>query len=393
MSKEIFLDLNKRNDKEVIQKAIDELVLDGGGKLIIPSGKWLSGPIHLYSNIHLHFEDEAELTFSEKFEDYLPVVLTRWEGMECYNYSPLIYACGCNNIKITGKGILKGNGHYWWHWKKLQQTAATELCYAESKGIAVEKRIYGTEEAALRPSFIQPFNCKNVEIEGITLIDGPQWMIHPVYCKDVVIKNVTVLSKGHNTDGLNPDSCENVFIENCKFNTGDDCIAINSGMNEDGMRVNKPCKNIKINNCIMEGGHGAVVIGSGMSGGVSNVEITNCKISGTNQGIRIKSMRGRGGYIRDIKFNNIEMDSLEQAIEINMYYKYTTVVPKTQLPPICENISIENIKGKNCKLAVEIIGLPESKIKNIQLKNIEISGEKSALIEDCTGLKMDNVKL
>lgn len=261
-----------------IQDVIDECSRAGGGTVIVPGGQWHTGPLHLRSHTHLHFEDGAVVIFSDTPEDYLPVVFTRWEGMECYNYSPLIYANDCTDIAVTGAGRLIGNGQKWWHWKKRQQKAANELCYAEYDNIPVSERIYGTREAALRPSYLQPINCKNVLIDGITLEDGPQWTIHPVYCENVIIRNTKVCTTGHNTDGLNPDSCRNVLIENCDFSTGDDCIAINSGMNEDGWRVNRPCENVIIRNCTMSGGHGAVVIGSAVSGGVRNIYAHNCRI-------------------------------------------------------------------------------------------------------------------
>ena len=164
-----------------------------------------------------------------------------------------------------------GSGQSWWHWKQLQQEAANELCYAESNNIPVSERIYGNTQAALRPSFLQFVSCKNILIEGVTFVDGPQWTVHPVYCENVIIRDAKIYTDGHNTDGLNPDSCKNVLIEDCDFSTGDDCIAINAGMNEDGWRVNKPCENVIIRNCTMSGGHGAVVIGSAVSGSVRNI--------------------------------------------------------------------------------------------------------------------------
>jgi polygalacturonase len=166
-------------DNGLIQRAVDVCAEQGGGTVIVPEGEWRSGPIHLRSFIHLHFEKDAVVRFSERFDDYLPVVFTRWEGMECYNYSPLIYANGCENIAVTGEGTLIGSGEAWWHWKQLQQEAANRLCYAESDGIPVQERVYGTEQDALRPSFVQPINCKNVLIEGISIQNGPQWTIHP----------------------------------------------------------------------------------------------------------------------------------------------------------------------------------------------------------------------
>lgn len=336
--------------------------------------------------------DGAVIVFSPLPEDYLPAVFTRWEGMECYNYSPLIYANNCENIAITGQGLLKGNGAFWWHWKNNQQTAATELVYAESQKIPVSQRVYGTRKAALRPSFLQTINCQNIWLSDFTIEDGPQWMIHPVYCENMRIQNVHVKSQGPNTDGLNPDSCKNVQIDSCYFSTGDDCIAINSGMNEDGWRVNRPSENIVISNCRMVGGHGGLVIGSGMSGGVKNVAIKNCQIHETHQGIRLKSMRGRGGYVKNIWIEQIQMSRISrEAIQINMYYGLSTVPPLTKTPPEFENIYMDTVMGNHLDLGIELIDLPEKPLKNIQLSNIQLETERSIVSKDLNGLSLSNV--
>lgn len=378
--------------KAAVQAAVNACAGEGGGTVLIPEGEWPTGPIHLKSNIHLKLAEGSVLRFSDCPEDYLPVVFTRWEGMECYNYSPLIYARNCENISITGKGTLIGNGQSWWHWKKLQQAAADELCYAQANAVPVEKRRYGTREAALRPSFVQPLSCKNVLLKDFTIVDGPQWTLHPVYCEDVVIQNVTVSSKGHNTDGLNPDSCKNVLIENCTFDTGDDCIAINSGMNEDGWRVNRPCENITIRGCTMNGGHGGIVIGSGMSGGVRNVTAHDCKISNTMQGIRLKSMRGRGGYVENVSIHDITINNVSnEAVQINMFYGFSTVVPKNQIPPVFRNIDIKNVSGSGADIGIELKGLPEQLLQDISLENIHLEAKHSMVCCDVEGISMKDV--
>ncbi len=380
--------------KDAIQAAVDACAENGGGRVVIPEGEWHTGAVHLRSNVGLQLEYGAEVVFSGRYEDYLPVVFTRWEGMECYNYSPLIYANGCENISVTGSGTLIGSGETWWHWKKLQQAAAKELCYAESNGIPAERRIYGTEKAALRPSFIQTINCKNVLLEGFTIKDGPQWTIHPVYCDGVTVRDVTVSTHGPNTDGLNPDSCRNVLIEGCTFDTGDDCIAVNSGMNEDGWRVGRPCENIEIRNCVMNGGHGAVVIGSAMSGGVRNVYAHDCVINGTMQGIRLKSMRGRGGYVKGAVFENIEINNTtDQAVQINMFYESSTVEPRTDTPPDFNGIEIRNVHGRGNKTGIQIKGLPERKLGSIALENIELEAENALECSDVENVKIANIKI
>ena len=298
-------------NQNVIQEAVDRLPASGG-TVIVPRGEWKSGAIHLKSNVKLYLEEGCVIHFSSCMEDYLPPVFTRWEGVECYNYSSLIYAADCENVTICGTGVLDGAGSAWWHWKKLQQNAADRLIRAESQGIVVEERVFATREDALRPSFIQFINCKHVTLEDFTIEDGPQWTIHPVYCEDVVVRGVTVNTKGPNTDGCNPDSCRKVLIEDCTFDTGDDCIAINSGMNEDGWRVGRPCEQIEVKNCRFIGGHAAVAIGSGMSGGICDIWIHDCVVRGTERGIRIKSMRGRGGYVKRINVQRMQMDEIEK---------------------------------------------------------------------------------
>ncbi|WP_150271412.1 glycoside hydrolase family 28 protein [Paenibacillus tepidiphilus] len=382
----------RESDSGAIQRAVDACSGQGGGTVIVSAGEWRSGPIHLRNSIHLAVEKGAVIHFSDAPADYLPPVFTRWEGMECYNYSPLIYARDCENIAVTGEGTLNGNGEAWWHWKQLQQTAADKLCYAESERIPVEQRIFGTEQDALRPSFIQPVHCRNVWIEGLSIHNGPQWTIHPVYCENVIIRRVKVVSCGPNTDGLNPDSCRNVLIEDSSFETGDDCIAINSGMNEDGWRVNKPCENIVIRNCTMKEGHGGLVIGSGMSGGVRNVYAHHCTISGGDRGIRLKSMRGRGGFVENIRFEQIEINEVrEEAVQINMYYGYSTVVPKTDAPSIFRQIHIQDISGEGARIAVEIKGLPEQRLSDIELHNIRLRAENALICSDVESIVLNNI--
>ena len=380
--------------KTAIQTAIDKCADMGGGTVIVPEGEWHTGKIHFKSNTELHLEDGARVIFSDDPDDYLPCVLVRWEGTECYNYSPLIYANGCENIGITGGGTLDGNGGGWWHWKTLQQPAAERLAAMAADGVPVKKRVFGTREAALRPQFIHMLNCKNIMLEGFTITDGPQWTIHPVYCEDVTVRNVNVITRGHNTDGLNPDSCRNVLIEGCTFETGDDCIAINSGLNEDGWRVGKPCENVEIRNCAMNGGHGAIVIGSAISGGVKNIYAHDCKISGTMQGIRLKSMRGRGGYIDGALFENIDIkDVTDQAIQINMFYEFSTVMPRTQKPSGFRNINIRNVSGSSLKTGIQIKGLPEKKLESIVLENIDLTAKDAFECSNAAGIVINNVNI
>ncbi len=342
--------------------------------------------------MNLHLEKGALLRFSTRFADYLPVVFTRWEGVECYNYSPLIYARDCENVAVSGEGILDGQGQAWWHWKKLQQAAAKMLYDAESEGVPVDKRVFGTEEAALRPQFLQTVHCRNVLVEGVTFVNGPMWTVHPVYCENVIVRGITVRSEGPNTDGLNPDSCRNVLVEGCSFHTGDDCIAINSGMNEDGWRVGRPCENIVIRDCSMSEGHGAVAIGSGMSGGVRNVYVHDCRVTGGDQGIRLKSMRGRGGYVENVCFENIHMAGLRQeAIVLNMFYGSSTAASRSDAPPAFRDIHIKDVTCESAGLPSPFADCPSSRSSASSWKNLRLNAVEGIRCQDADDLTFSNV--
>lgn len=381
-------------DYPSIQAAVDACAALGGGTVLIPEGAWQSGPIHLHSRIRLHLADNACVAFDPEPERYLPPVLTRWEGIECYNYSPLIYARDCEQIAITGKGTLFGNGQAWWDWKQRQQAAADALYRQAVEQTPVDQRVYGTREAALRPSFVQLINCRRVLLEDFRIVDGPQWTLHPVYCEDVIVRRVHVSTHGHNTDGLNPDSCRNVLIEDSDFSTGDDCIALNAGMNEDGWRVGKPCENVVIRNCTMTGGHGAVVIGSAVSGGVRNVLVTNCRIQDTMQGLRIKSMRGRGGYVENVCFQDIDILHVSnEAMQINMFYEFTTVMPATQAPSVFRHIAFRRIRGRGADTGILMRGLPEQRLEDIAFEDVDLTAEKAMLCSDGVGVTFDHVRI
>ena len=284
----------KSDCTEAFRKAINECSAAGGGRVVVPKGVFLTGPIHLKSNVNLHISEEAVVKFTTNSEAYAGLVYTRWEGVECLNYSPLIYAFEQENIAVTGKGTLDGQAtnENWWSWKgnaddgwkkgmPNQKNARNALFAMAEKNVPVAERVFG-EGHYLRPNFIQPYRCKNVLIQDVTLKDSPMWFIHPVLCTNVTVKDVTVNGLGPNNDGCNPESSKDVLIKDCFFNTGDDCIAIKSGRNADGRRVNVPGENIVIQGCNMKEGHGGVVLGSEISGGVRNVFAEDCVMDSPN---------------------------------------------------------------------------------------------------------------
>ncbi|MCC6124089.1 MAG: glycoside hydrolase family 28 protein [Pirellulales bacterium] len=374
----------KTKNTEAIKKAIAACSAAGGGKVLIPAGKWLTGPIHLRSNIDLHFAEGAELHFSDDPQDYLPVVFTRWAGFELFNYSPLIYARDCENIAVTGPGKMYGHGAAWWKWKNGSRTA--EHIYREQvlKGVPPERRIYGTPEAGLRPQFISPVNCKNVLLEGFSIeTPGPFWTVNLIYCENAIVRNLRMRTVGGpNTDGINIDSCRNVLIEYCRISAGDDCITMKSGINEDGRRVNRPTENVVIRYNLALRGHGGVVIGSEMSGGVRNIFAHDCRFEGTDAGLRIKSNAARGGTVEKIRYRNIRMENIrDEAIQIRTDYGAYMASRNGNAHPIFRDIAIENVTCNGAQAAANVRGTANRPIENLTLKNVAIEARTGMVFE------------
>jgi len=386
----------KIKNTEAINAAITACSDSGGGIVNIPTGVWLSGAIHLKSNVNLHLARGALLRFSDDPDDYLPVVFTRWAGFECYNYSPLIYAENCRNIAITGTGTIDGNGRLWWSWEERQADTAMRM-YQEKilNDIPPEERIYGTVEDGLRPQFISPINCTNVLLEGFTIAEpGPFWTIDLVYCDRVIVRRLKVLTEGGpNTDGLNVDSSTNVLIEHCFFNTGDDCICMKSGMNEDGWRVGRPTENVVVRCNRTARGHGGIVFGSDTSGDIRNVYAHSCVFEGTDVGIRLKSTRGRGGVVENLWFERINMaDIRREAIQITTAYRAWMGTTEGKAPTF-RDIRLREINVTGAQQAMYVEGLPEAPIEGLQLEDVHMTVRKGIDTTWVQKLKLDNVSI
>ncbi len=401
---------NATENQKAITAAIDTCNAVGGGYVLVPQGEWLTGPIQLRSNVNLIVSENAILKFSKNYEDYLPAVLTRWEGVDCYNLKPLIYAYDATNIAITGKGIIDGQGSKdnWWYMKGRAQygwtnglisqeiTGRPKLLDADRTEVPVEQRIMNIEDG-LRPQLINIYKCQNVLIEGVTLRNSPFWNIHPLMVTDLIVRNVTIEGEGPNSDGCDPESCRNVLIEGCSFNTGDDCIAIKSGRNYDGRRWNMPSENILVRNCTMKNGHGGVVLGSEISGGYKNLWVENCKMNSPEleRVIRIKTSDCRGGTIENVFVRNIEVGECQEAIlKINLLYEPNEVCNR-DFPPIVRNINLENITSQKSKYGVYIIGLPNGQnVSDINIKNCTFKGVSSNnSISDASNVVFENVTI
>lgn len=380
------------HNQKAINAAISAANQAGGGKVIIEKGTWLTGPLTLQSHVNLVVADGATLRFSTVREHYLPIVRTRWEGIDCYNLRPLIYANGATDIAITGRGTIDGqaSNDTWWHmcgstkfgWKDgmLSQRASghgrVKLTEYEQNNVDIEERRM-TIADALRPQLINFYQCQRMLLDSVTLRNSPFWVIHPVLVENLTVTNVTIISHGPNSDGCDPESSKNVLIENCFFDTGDDCIAIKSGRNNDGRRHNVPSENIVVRNCRMKNGHGGVVVGSEITAGYRNLWVENCQMDSPEleRVIRIKTNPCRGGVIENIYVRNVTVGQCREAVlKINLDYE-----PKEDclrdFPPIVRNVNLENVTSEKSKYGIYIIGLPDSEnITDITIKDCKFNG-------------------
>ncbi|MCQ2353086.1 MAG: glycoside hydrolase family 28 protein [Victivallaceae bacterium] len=356
-----------------LRRAIHACADAGGGIVEVTPEIWHSGAIELASHVHLHLAKDAVIEFSPDRNCYFPEVFVRWEGIECFSTRPLVYARDAEDVAITGEGTLRGNGAAWRRFgAKPEHRRRAEVLRA-MHSMPVEQRILNEEENFLRPSFVHFVNCRNVLWENFTIESGPMWTLHPVYCRNLVARGLTVRTAGPNTDGLNPDSCDGVLIEDCEFSTGDDCIAIKSGLDSDGWRVHRPCRNIRILRCKMTGGHAAVAFGSELSGGIENVEIRDCDVSHTGLGIRFKSLPGRGGFVRNVQVSDILMHDLRSsALHFDMDYAQTTLPSADRRGTVMENLSFDHVVCRNAEIGVFLKGHPAMTVRNLNFSALSI---------------------
>lgn len=394
----------------LINHTVDRLSQAGGGTLFFPAGTYLTGAIRLKSNITLELEAGATLLFSDNFDDYLPFMEVRHEGVMMKSFSPLISAMDAENITIKGEGTLDGQGKAWWTeffriYVDLEKNGMRELnkyqplwerendveaLYAETN-----EDWHGTlKRRFFRPPFIQPVRCRRVRIEGVKIINSPFWTVNPEFCDNVVVTGVTIHNvPSPNTDGINPESCRNVHISDCHISVGDDCITLKSGRDAQARRLGVPCENITITNCTMLSGHGGVVIGSEMSGSVRKVTISNCVFDGTDRGIRIKSTRGRGGVVEDIRVSNIIMSNIKrEAVVLNLKYSEMPVEPMSERTPLFRDISISGLTAVGVKTPVKIVGLEEAPVTDIILRDINVkNAREKCIFENCERIRLTDV--
>lgn len=366
------------NSKPFFDKAMDLCKKNNGGTIVVPKGIYLlNGPIHFVSNVNLKIEKGAKIKFSDKPEDYLPLVLTSWEGTMLYNYSPLIYAYDCKNIAITGEGTIDGEGGKTWKTFKSKEGKGKELSREMNHtNIPFKDRKFGTGYF-LRPQMIQFFKCSNILIENVRIENSPFWCVHLLKSESITIRGISYKSLNYNNDGIDPEYAKNVLIENVTFNNGDDNVAIKAGRDHEG-RANSatPSENIIIRNCNFKGLHG-VVIGSEMSAGVKNVFVENCKTVGyLKRGIYLKTNADRGGFIKNVFVKNIQLDEVEDCLYITANYHGEGKGYQSEI----SNVFFSDIScNKASASGIVIQGFADKKIKNISLNNIEIKSAKNAI--------------
>lgn len=389
-----------------IAKAIGACSAAGGGRVVVPEGVFPTGAIHLKSGVELHLAAGAVLKFSTDPKAYLPAVKTRWEGMELMGYSPLIYAYGQRNIGVTGAGTLDGqagNAH-WWPWKGRkefgwkqgeahQQPARERLGKMSDQDVPIEERVLA-EGSYLRPQFIEPNNCENVLIEGVTIVNSPMWEIHPLMSRNVTVRNVKIATHGPNNDGCNPESSKDVLIEGCTFDTGDDCIAIKSGRNRDGRRINVPTEGVIVRKCQMKDGHGGVTIGSEASGGVRNVFVEDCLMDSPNldRALRLKTNAVRGGFIENVYMRRVTIGQVADAVvHADFYYEEGI---KGDYPPRVGNIVVEDTTCKKSQYALYLRAFEKAPITGLRLERCTFDNvAKEDRIEFVNGLVEREVRV
>jgi polygalacturonase len=385
-----------------IRHAVATCSAAGGGRVVVPEGAFLTGAIHLKSGVNLHLADGAILRFSRDPRNYLPLVFTRWEGVELMNYSPLIYAFGQRNIAVTGRGTLDGQAsdQYWWGWKggagrtgPDQSAGRQRLMDMGMKGVPVAARMFG-EGHYLRPNFIQPYRCENVLIEGVTIRNSPMWEIHPVLCTNVIVRKVTIDSHGPNNDGCDPESCRDVLVEECTFDTGDDCIALKSGRNNDGRRLGVPIENVVIRDCTMKDGHGGVVIGSEISGGARNIFAEKCRMDSPrlDRALRIKTNSVRGGVIEHVYMRDVTVGQVAEAVvTVNFFYEEGDA---GTFQPTVRDVEVRNVTSRKSDYALLLRGFRQAPITDVRLVDCTFDNvAKPDVLEAVRDITLTNVRI
>lgn len=389
------------NNTRAIAAAIKACSEAGGGKVVVPAGEWQTGPIHFKSNVNLHLSEGAVLRFSDNPEEYLPAVTTSWEGMECYNYSPLLYAYECENIAITGSGTLHPKMDTWKVWFKRPQPhldALKELYTMASTDVPVEKRQMATGENHLRPHLIHFNRCKNVLLDGFKILESPFWTIHIYLCDGGIARNLDVSAHGHNNDGIDLEMTRNFLVEDCTFDQGDDAVVIKAGRNRDAWRLNTPCENIVIRNCTIRKGHTLLGIGSEISGGIRNVYMHDCEAPNSlHRLFFVKTNHRRGAFVENVHMERVHAKGALNVLEIDtdVLYQWRNLVPtyEKRITRIT-GIRLNDIQCDSAKMVYILKGDERLPIKGVEMKDVHVKcvADTTSTVLNVENLTMENVR-
>lgn len=421
-------------DSEAINTALEQCHRTGGGRVVVPAGTYLCGPIQLRSHVELHLETGACILFSKQFDDF-PLCLAYYEGQRTVRCRSPLWGERLENVAITGAGTFDGRGEAWRPVKKFKLSETDWETLTQSGGVIDESRgIWWPTSGAmqgesrlnqlrqrsqepelqdyipvrdfLRPNLVQLVNCRNVRLDGPTFQNSPAWNVHLLLCEDVEVRNCTIINPWYatNGDGLDLESCRNVLVDNCTLDVGDDAICLKSGKDAEGRRRGRPCENIVVTNCRVLHGHGGVVVGSEMSGGVRNVRVEDCEFHGTDVGLRFKSCRGRGGVVENIEIRGVKMSAIpEAAISFDLYYSGTAWgeadaplakwEPVTEATPQFRDILIENVSCDGARVAVEVRGLPEMPVKNVTITGMVARSQWGIQLQDARAITLHEVNV
>ena len=384
---------------DAIRAAIEDCSKRGGGRVVVPEGRWLTGPIHLRDNVNLHFAKGALVEFSTNFYDYLPVVYGILAGNRVYSVSHFLYAYQCKNIAVTGEGILDGHGEAWWHMKHHQP--GMEDLMKKGKALApMSERVYDKPEDGVRPRMLQFVECENVLLEGITLKNSPSWTVHLAWCKNIIVRKVITDNplNAPNTDGINMEYCKRALMEECCISGGDDMCCIKAGRDADAWEYGVPCEDVEIRNCrAIACKGGGVTIGSETGASIRNIWLHDCYFERVCSGLNMKTIKGRGGVVENIDVENIEVElATRDAIRINMRYTGEPLDDYSQPDhhmPVVRNFYVNNFVCHKSPRSITICGVKNHEIENVTIRNATIRAEEAALIEGVRGLSLDNVKI
>ena len=370
-----------------LQDEIDAVAAKGGGRVTVPAGEHLSdGPLRLRSNVELHLEEGARIVFPDDPAKYLPAVPTSWEGVECLNYSPLVYAYGCTNVAITGKGTLAPKMDFWrtWFGRGKGHRDATRKLYdwCSFNAPLADRDLTKIPDSNVRPHLIQFNRCKNVQLEGFRIRESPFWTIHLYLCDGVVARGLDVYAHGHNNDGIDIEMTRNVLVENCRFDQGDDAIVVKSGRNQDAWRLATPSENIEVRNCTVVNGHVLLGVGSEMSGGVRNVYMHDCTLE--SEALRlfyVKTNERRGGFVENIRMENVKAKMVRHgamSVATDVLYQWKDFPTHEVRVTTIKNLVMKNVEVEEAERLVDVVGDARRPVDGVVLENVRIGKARKA---------------